>query len=82
MLQLLSSHFVFNDLTNMFFLQFSRSFGLTPDRLQYNMGGIANRLQYYIGGVWPNYYIGGGTAKRLQYYMGRGGLPRSPKVIT
>ena len=39
------SHFVFDILSDVCFLQFTRSFAITPER-----------LQYYIGGVGPNDY--------------------------
>ena len=52
------------------FLQFTHTFAITPERLQYYIGGRPKWLQYYIGG---------GTAKRLQYYMGRGGSTETRK---
>ena len=47
MLQLLSSHFVFNDLTNVFFLQFTRTFGLTPD-------SRGSTSQFFTQNFWQN----------------------------
>ena len=43
--KLLSLHFAFYILINVCFLQFTRTFAMSPER-----------LQYYIGGVGPNDY--------------------------
>ena len=62
---------MFNVLTDVCILQFTRTFAISQER-----------LQYYIGGVGPNDYDiteGGGTAKRLKYYREGGGVYRDPQ---